>query len=132
MKVTKQSLLIIVIALIAACSSSKKVSTSAATNTEPTLIVVKSGDGIYPPGIEELSAIQVKHKDVSLNKLQEGYKIYTEGACINCHNAQSIYAHTEEKWEGIVDDMAQKANISDEQKDAVYKYVLAIKATQAK
>ena len=138
MKIAKLTLLTIVTTLVAACSSSKKASTSVAssapgaTSTKPPLIVTKSGDGIYPPGNEELSAIQIKHKDVTLNKLQEGYKIYTEGACINCHSAQSIYAHAEEKWEGIVDDMAQKANISDEQKDAVYKYVLAIKATQAK
>jgi hypothetical protein len=31
-----------------------------------------------------------------------------------------------------VDEMAIKAKISNEQKDAVYKYVMAIKATQPK
>ncbi len=137
MKITKLITITIAVMLIAACSSSKKVTTSTvastpASATTPTFSVAKSIDGIYPPGKEELSAIQLKHKDVTLEKLQEGYKIYTQGACINCHNAENIYAHTEDQWEGIIDDMAQKARISDPEKDAVYKYVLAIKATQAK
>ncbi|MDP2385732.1 MAG: cytochrome c [Bacteroidota bacterium] len=139
MKTTQLAFLTITIALITACSSSKKANTtvvsssSTPANTPATPFVVgKPANGIYPPGNEELTAIQVKHKDVTLEKLQEGYKIYTQGACINCHGAENIYAHTEDQWEGIIDDMAQKARISDPEKDAVYKYVLAIKATQAK
>lgn len=138
MKITKLTILTIITALIAACSSSKKATTSVASSapvaetTAPPFMVARSADGIYAPGNEELMAIQVKYKDVTLNKLQEGYNVYTQGACINCHTPQNIYAHGVEQWEGIVDDMAQKANISNEQKDAVYKYVFAIKATQAK
>lgn len=140
MKITKLALLTIITAQIAACSSSKKATTTVASssptqgNTKPAtpFIVARSADGIYPPGNEELIAIQVKHKDVTLEKLQEGYKIYTQGACINCHGAENIYAHTADQWEGIIDDMAQKARISEPEKDAVYKYVLAIKATQVK
>ncbi len=65
-------------------------------------------------------------------KLKQGHAIYTAGACIKCHEAMSIYHFGETRWKDIIDDMAQKALIGDEQKDAVYKYVLAIKATQPK
>jgi len=91
----------------------------------------KSTSGVYPPGNEELLAIQVKYKDVTLAVLQQGHTIYTVGKCINCHGAKSIYKRDETQWKDIIDDMAVKAGISDEEKDAVYKYVLAIKATQA-
>ncbi len=138
-----KTLKVILIAIIAgtilvACHSSKKSSTSAVASTTnisvpPTnFSVARSADGIYPPGNGELAAIQVKYKDVTLTQLEEGYALYTKGACINCHEAQSIYSYEEWKWIGIIDDMARKANISDTEKDAVTKYVLAIKATQAK
>ena len=67
-----------------------------------------------------------------MDKLKEGHTLYTAGACINCHNAKNIYRYNEEQWKGIIDNMAIKAHINDTQKDAVYKYVLAIKATQNK
>jgi hypothetical protein len=44
----------------------------------------------------------------------------------------NIYIHNETDWKTIIEDMAQKANISESQKDAVYKYVLSIKSTQSK
>jgi mono/diheme cytochrome c family protein len=67
-----------------------------------------------------------------LEKLKEGHAIYTAGACINCHGAKNIYEFPEAQWKDILDDMAQRANISVDQKDAVYKYVLAIKAAVTK
>lgn len=121
MKATKITLIAIAILIIGACGSSKKIATT--TTTKP-------ADGIYAPGSEELTAIQAQYKDVTLEQLQEGHTIYTTGACIKCHGAKNIYKREEAKWKDIIEDMAKKAKISDVQKDAVYKYVLAIKATQ--
>jgi hypothetical protein len=141
MKKSKLTFIIIAALVIAACSSSKKIASSpaslppAATTTElpPTpFLFAKPADGVYAPGNEELMAIQAQYKEVTLARLKEGHIIYTEGACTNCHGAKSIYERGEEQWKGIIDDMAQRANISDAQKDAVYKYILAIKATQPK
>ncbi|MES2140189.1 MAG: hypothetical protein V4511_10830 [Bacteroidota bacterium] len=136
---TKIILVIISALIIAGCSASKKSSTSTASSTPvsaaPTknnLLFVKPAEGIPAPGNEELIALQVQYKDVTLEKLKEGHAIYTEGACIGCHAAVNIYQLEEAQWKGVVDDMAQKAYLSDVQKDAVYKYVLAIKATQPK
>ena len=95
-------------------------------------MVAKSPDGIYVPGNEELIAIQAQYKDVTLDELNQGHAIYTQGSCIRCHSAQNIYIHGETEWKEIMDDMAQKAVLHDAQKNAVYKYVLSIKAASSK
>jgi len=142
MKTVKLALIALITLIIAACHSSKKstaapvvstpVSTPAATTSTISFSVPRSGDGIYEPGTAELTAIQAQYADVTLEKLKEGHLLYTKGACINCHEAQSIYRFEESRWKGIMDDMAEKARMNEAQKDAVYKYVLAIKATQSK
>ena len=137
MKTVKATLIAITLIIIASCSSTKKSSTST-TFSAPTpasvipLVSAKPADGINIPGDVELTAIQAKYKDVTLDQLKEGHTIYAVGACINCHGAQNIYQFGEAQWKDIIDDMAQRANISNVQKDAVYKYVLAIKAVQPK
>lgn len=131
--------LLVSVVLLSACSASKKSAPApapapaAATATPylPPPVMKKSVNGVFPPRNEELTAIQATYQEVSMQTLTEGYKIYT-GACTNCHNAKNIYSFPEEAWPAIMDDMAHKARISHAEKDAVYKYVLAIKATQPK
>lgn len=137
--------------VVAACSSTKKnsksnasatpsapVSTTTATAVTtstalaPVYMVSKSPDGVYKPGEEELAAIQVHYKDVTLAKLNEGYTIYRFGACAKCHGVSNIYRASEARWKEIIDNMAPRANLSEDEKDAVYKYVLSIKAMQPK
>ena len=145
MNSTKLNLVAIAAILIAACSSHKKntsaasaqpATVSAPTNTPTTAVgpstPTKPANGIHPPGDAELSAIKPQFSDVTLDQLNTGYTVYTTGACLNCHGTKSIYKRDVSQWKGIIDDMAEKARISDAQKDAVYKYVLAIKATQPK
>jgi len=133
----KPILIFVVLFTLAACSSFKKVPanpavyTPATNNTAvSTFPTPKPTDGVHAPENEELAAIQSKYKDVTLDKLKEGHMLYTQSACIQCHAPLNIYAHSEEKWKDIIGDMAQRAQITDSQRDAVYKYVLAIKATQ--
>lgn len=146
MKKTTLTLLAAAAIMIAACHTSKKSTTSTTasntTTTPPTTaptattaigpsLPSKSKNGVFAPGNEELIAIQAKYKDVTMQTLTEGHAIYT-GVCTNCHGAKSIYNRAEERWKGIIDDMALEAKLTEVQKDAVYKYVLAIKATQPK
>lgn len=138
---TKLTLVIFALLIIvAACHTSKKTTTSTAevskttapTNTVvPVVLAPKSLDGIYPPGNEELVAIQLQDKDVTLEKLNMGHILYTQSACIACHKTQSIYKYNVQKWGYIISDMAYRAGLTPTQKDAVLKYVLAIKATQS-
>ena len=145
MQLTKISFLALSVLLIATCSPSKKSThtTASAPPVQPAAPatapigpelppkMARSNSGIFAPGSEQLTAIQEKYKEVTLQTLTDGYALYT-GVCTNCHGAKSIYRRPTEEWAGIINDMAQRANITDVQKDAVYKYVLSIKATQPK
>lgn len=119
--------------IIAACSTAKKsttTSTSESSTTSSTPLVLARTTGMQAPGNEELVAIQAKFSDVTMDKLKQGYELYINGACINCHTANNIYNYGEAQWKDLVENMAYKARMSDAEKDAVYKYVLSIKATQ--
>jgi hypothetical protein len=135
-KMNKSNLFFILVITIAmACSTSKKTITATVSSTPSsttTLPLVLPVEGIYPPGNEELLAIQMQFKEVTLAQLKEGHTIYTQGACINCHGANNIYLYEAVQWKSIVDDMASKAYLSATEKEAVYKYILAIKAKQPK
>jgi mono/diheme cytochrome c family protein len=107
-------------------------SSSINSSQNGSLLYLRPASEVYEPGNKELAAMQTKYKDVSLYQLQLGHAIYTQGACLKCHGIIGIYQFTEERWKGIVDTMAFRSKISEEYKDAVYKYVLSIKATQVK
>lgn len=137
MKATTTTLLIIPALIIAACGSSKKGTTSTTSPQPPSATPASPGPflkptGIYAPGDAELAAIRAKYSDVTMEKLKTGYDIYTQGACINCHEAKAIYQFDEAVWKEIIDDMAARTTISAAEKDAVYKYVLSIKAKEVK
>ena len=102
MQTTKLILIFAFALILAACGTTKKVTTATTaptdTNTSaPTpntgnpFPLVQPTDGSPAPGNEELTAIQVQYKEVTLEKLKEGHEIYTAGACINCHGAANIY-----------------------------------------
>lgn len=135
MKFIKLFPVLLAVLIVAACSASKKATTPTVSAPPapavPAAPVAKAANGVFAPGNEELTAIQAKYKDVTMHTLTDGYAIYT-GTCTGCHGAKSIYKRPEDAWRGIIDDMALKAKITDVQKDAVYKYVMAIKATQPK
>lgn len=146
MKLNYFTLLVLTASVIAACHSTKKTTTSSTANSTaavPTATVAaptttaavvkpKSWTGIYEPGEEELTAIKAQYNDVTMEHLKQGYVLYAQSACVSCHNAKGIYQFDVMRWKLIIDNMAREAKITDIQKDAVYKYVLAIKATQPK
>ena len=128
--------------MVAACSSTKKAArasvtpapapTTARTTSSNTYFFSKPADGVHDPGNEDLAAIQLQYKDVTLAELKEGHALYTRGSCISCHHAKNIYELQEASIKDIIEDLAKKARMPDNEKDAVYKYVLAMKATQPK
>ncbi|HEX8517866.1 MAG TPA: cytochrome c [Bacteroidia bacterium] len=132
---------VIPVLIIAACSTSRT-NTRSVTVPVPVTVTSPPPNDSYlfgkpaevnkAPGNEELAALLPKYNDLTLGKLEEGHAIYTTGACIGCHGAANVYNYDEIQWKYIIDDMAARASISEAQKDAVYKYVLALKATQAK
>lgn len=139
MKTISLSLFVLTALLLITCKSNKQNTAStappAAPSTPPATapgLMIKSADGIYAPGEVELSAYQPYKKDITLDKLSKGYSLYAQSACVQCHQAKNIYEIKATDWKAILDDMAQKANISAEQKEAVFDYVLAIKTVKLK
>ncbi|MCE3229387.1 MAG: hypothetical protein K0S32_3938 [Bacteroidetes bacterium] len=138
MKATILSVISVTVIILAACHSTKKTTSVATEKTTTTnapagpMLITKSADGIYEPGENELKAIKTNYADATLDQLKFGHQLYTAGACVNCHKAKSIYAFNEAQWSSIISDMAFRARLNEAGKDAVIKYVMAIKATQVK
>jgi len=74
-----------------------------------------------------LNAAKKTWPDLTTKTLDEGKYLYYEGACVNCHGAKKIVNRSMAEWPAIIERMAPKSNITDAQKDAVMKYVLAVK-----
>lgn len=139
MKSISLSLIVLPALLLLTCKSTKQNTASTIPPAAPVTpaapapgIMIRSADGIYAPGEVELTAYQPYKKDVTLDKLSKGYSLYAQSACVQCHQAKNIYDIKVTDWKGILDDMAQKANISAEQKEAIFDYVMAIKTVKLK
>lgn len=82
------------------------------------------------PGDAALKAIQVKDAGVTAETLKEGYAVYT-GPCTNCHGKKNLYKQTDSEWQDDINRMAGRAKITDAQKDALSKYVMAMRMAKA-
>ena len=106
--------------IISACSPK----TNAAVATTP---VVSTTD----VSSAQVDAAKVKFPDATMDALKKGHDIYY-GTCTNCHGAKKITNFSEDELPGIINRMSRKAKISDEEKDAVLKYVMGVKLASAK
>ena len=86
---------------------------------------------LYPPNEAALTIIQKSNSNASMELLNQGYKLYTAGACIQCHEARDINDFNNLQWGHIIDDMAIKANITTEEKNAVLNYIVSVKIALA-
>jgi hypothetical protein len=112
------------------CGASKQKTTTTAPPANSNMEIPSTKAFDYVPGEAELAAIKQNYSETTLIQLNTGYTIYSKGACIKCHESENIYKYNEESWKKIIDNMSKKAYLNPEQKDAVYKYVMSIKATQ--
>src|SRR5438270_2976106 len=116
----KKIILFISIVTLVACKPkavASKSTPSAAPSTEPTEV--------------QLAAAKEKFPDATMDVLKKGHSIYY-GACTRCHGAKSIDKRGEAEWVSILDDMAPKAKLTDVEKDAVWKYIMAVKLSAKK
>jgi hypothetical protein len=56
--------------------------------------------------------------------------LYTEGACISCHKSFKINDFSVSEWKEILEDMSERAKLTETDKGNIKMYVLAIKAVQ--
>jgi cytochrome c5 len=121
MKNLKLIAFIVIVNIAVSCKSKKTVVVKT--------VAAKTENSLEPTEIQ-VKAIQPKYPEVTLQNLNNGYAVYT-GACTNCHGMKNIYSRSEASWKHEVDDMAPRANITDAQKDDLYKYILAMKASRS-
>lgn len=62
----------------------------------------------------------------SAQQLAQGKTIF-ENACKRCHDLPNPTAHTSVQWVGIMNSMAPKAKLNDEQHQWVYDYIVSVK-----
>lgn len=75
----------------------------------------------------QLTAVKTRFPDATKEELQKGHSIYT-GACTKCHGTKDVTAYTEPRLLEIVDDMAKKAEIAPEEKQALIRFALGVRA----
>lgn len=73
----------------------------------------------YVPG----AANENKQTTATLAELQQGHDIYVT-SCNKCHGLKSADSRTKEQWTKVLDSMAPKAKLTEEQKGLVYKYLV--------
>ena len=113
MTIIQSAVIVFSISMLTSCGASKKSSAPATSS--------------IIPSETELKAIQVKYPETTLATLNEGHSIFI-GACTNCHSQYNIYKRSEASWLHEIDDMSPKAKLTPIQKDALTKYILAMKA----
>ena len=71
--------------------------------------------------------VPVAENSISLNeKLEQGKVIY-ENACANCHSLPVPTNFTPVEWVGLMNSMAPRSKLTDEQHQLVYDYVISVK-----
>ena len=109
----KSILLITMISLFASCTSKKQVVSSNQTEN---------------PMENQLAAVNARFPNSTLAELELGKSIYT-GACTKCHGTRDVTVYTEPRLLEIVDVMAVKAKITPEEKLALIKFAVGVRAT---
>jgi hypothetical protein len=106
---------------ISACSP--KPAKTVAVSTVPV-----AGNDVSTAQVDAAKAI---YRDATMDALQKGHDIYY-GTCTGCHGAKNINNYTTEQLPEIIENMAKKAKITPEEKDAVLKYVMGVKLASGK
>lgn len=102
-----------VLVVASACKSNK-----ATTTSLPSEIITDA----------QLTAVKSRFPDATREELLKGHSVYT-GACTKCHGTKDVTVYEEPKLLQIVDVMAKKASITDEEKQALIKFAVGVRAT---
>lgn len=86
------------------------------------LAIVSCSKKSAAPAVVETPKAEAAKVDVSEATIAEGKSIY-EASCAKCHKLFSPAKHTKEEWTGVLNRMAPKARINEQQKNLVYVYL---------
>ena len=77
------------------------------------------------PPVDGVMLSVVEFDDKSLARLQDGRDIYII-RCARCHAPESVTAYTRQQWRSILPRMAEKSQLSAEERLAVEEYIMAV------
>ncbi len=103
----------VIVSIAVACKSKKPVTTAAAGEATTAA---------------QLTAVQARFPDATKAELEKGYSVYT-GACTKCHGTKDVTVYTEPKLLEIVDVMAKKSHLVPEDKQALIRFAVGVRAT---
>jgi len=79
---------------------------------------------VATPTNEEVSVAQKHWPDANIQSMNAGYTILTT-KCEKCHGPKNITKFSENDLKKVLDKMAVKAKLSDQEKESVTRYILA-------
>ena len=65
-------------------------------------------------------------KTITAEHLAQGKTIF-DNSCGRCHDLPNPTSHSAQDWVGIMNSMAPKAKLNDEQHQMVYDYIVSVK-----
>lgn len=71
-------------------------------------------------------AIETNKEVIAVNNFSKGQSIY-ENSCGKCHDLPDPAEHSAQDWVGIMNRMAPKAKLTEEQHQIVYEYIVSTK-----
>jgi mono/diheme cytochrome c family protein len=83
------------------------------------------------PGETQLTALKAKVPEATMDDLKKGHNIFY-GTCTTCHGAKDVTGFTEDELQKTINRMAPKAKLTESEKDAVWKYALAVNLSSKK
>ena len=91
--------------------------------------VVAEPKSTYLPAGPQIAAAEKRWPGTTATDLQTGNSIYTT-KCTRCHGNFEVTQFSERKWLHEIDDMSVKANLSQDEKDKLTRYILSLRDTR--
>ena len=67
-------------------------------------------------------------RKTEITKLERGRQLFVR-RCIECHTLPPIWKYSREDWPQIVNDMAHRASLKPDEREAIIAYILAARRT---
>jgi trimethylamine-N-oxide reductase (cytochrome c) len=83
------------------------------------------------PTDAQLAAVTAKIPEATMADLKKGHQIFY-GACTNCHAPKDVSGYSAGDLKAIIGTMASKAELSEQDKEAVWRYALGVNLSAKK
>jgi cytochrome c len=74
---------------------------------------------LYVPGEQNVNKVET----ASLAELQQGHDLY-QNNCGKCHKLPGVGKHSNQEWKKILESMAPKAKLNNDQSYLIYRYLV--------